>query len=115
MNEAKTGPSKLVARAVAGEEVILTNREKARTPVARIVLIQQADHAAKEKLTGRPIGLFKGQFEIPPEFFDPMSDEGTCSLGGLAIVSILGLITTAIPRNLSEASPGHAHGSLGDA
>jgi prevent-host-death family protein len=38
MHEAKTNLSKLVARARAGEEVILTS-EKSRAPIARIVPI----------------------------------------------------------------------------
>jgi len=71
MHEAKTSLSKLVARAKAGEEVILTNG-KARTPVARIVPITAPETSA---LKERPIGLFKGQFEVPDSFFDPLSEE----------------------------------------
>src|SRR5271170_6843036 len=71
MHEAKTGLSKLVARALAGEEVILTNG-KSRTPVARIVPI---DPVEAPVLTERPIGLFKGLFEVPDSFFEPMSEE----------------------------------------
>ncbi len=77
MHEAKTGLSKLVARAVAGEEVILTNG-KARTPVARIVPIQQADHAAKENaVLGLPIGLFASEMGADSgyDWFEPMSEE----------------------------------------
>jgi prevent-host-death family protein len=69
MHEAKTSLSKLVARAKAGEEVILTNG-KSRTPVARIVPMSPVPEALQE----RPLGLFKGQFKIPDSFFDPMSD-----------------------------------------
>jgi prevent-host-death family protein len=71
MHEAKTNLSKLVARARAGEEVILTHG-RSQTPVARIVPI---DADEKPTLKKRPIGLFKGQFEIPDSFFDPMSEE----------------------------------------
>jgi prevent-host-death family protein len=77
MHEAKTSLSKLVARAKAGEEVILTNG-KSRTPVARIVPIDPTDAAEKGvagKTAGRPIGLFKGQFELSDSFFDPLSEE----------------------------------------
>jgi prevent-host-death family protein len=74
MHEAKTGLSELVKRAVAGEEVILTHG-KARVPVARIVPIQLAEHSGNTPLTERPIGLFKGQFEVPTEFFDPLPEE----------------------------------------
>ena len=71
MHEAKTSLSKLVARAKAGEEVILTSG-KNRAPVARIVPIAASDIPV---LKERPIGLFKGQFEVPDSFFDPLSEE----------------------------------------
>jgi prevent-host-death family protein len=71
MHEAKTSLSKLVARARAGEEVILTSG-RGRAPVARIVPI---DAPETPVLKGRPIGLFKGQFEVPDSFFDPLSEE----------------------------------------
>ena len=71
MHEAKTSLSKLVARARAGEEVILTHG-RSQTPVARIVPLNEAE---TPKLKERPIGLFKGQFEIPDSFFDPMTEE----------------------------------------
>jgi prevent-host-death family protein len=71
MHEAKTSLSKLVARARAGEEVVLTHG-RAQTPVARIVPIEAS---APPELKERPIGLFKGQFEIPGSFFEPMTEE----------------------------------------
>jgi antitoxin (DNA-binding transcriptional repressor) of toxin-antitoxin stability system len=74
MHEAKTSLSKLVARAIAGEEVILTNG-KTRTPVARIVAMNPCEKTADSQIKGRPIGLFKGQFEVPDSFFDPLSEE----------------------------------------
>jgi prevent-host-death family protein len=72
MHEAKTGLSKLVARALAGEEVILTNG-KSRTPVARIVPIAEPAPPVQQ---GRPIGLFAK--EMGPDTYDwsePMSEE----------------------------------------
>lgn len=71
MHEAKTNLSKLVARARAGEEVVLTHG-RAQTPVARIVPIDAHEQPA---LKERPIGLFRGKFEIPDSFFDPMTEE----------------------------------------
>ena len=71
MHEAKTNLSRLVARARAGEEVILTSG-KSRTPIARIVPI---DAPEVPVLKERPIGLFKGQFDVPDSFFDPLSEE----------------------------------------
>ena len=71
MHEAKTNLSKLVAFAQAGEEVILTSG-KSRAPIARIVPIAESEASLQKE---RPIGLFKGQFEIPDSFFDPLSEE----------------------------------------
>jgi prevent-host-death family protein len=44
MHEAKTSLSKLVARALATEDVILTSR-KARTPTVRLVPVAQPENA----------------------------------------------------------------------
>jgi antitoxin (DNA-binding transcriptional repressor) of toxin-antitoxin stability system len=73
MHEAKTGLSKLVARAVAGEEVILTNG-KAHTPVARIVPIAAPAPSLSQ---GRPIGLFANEMGADSgyDWFEPMSEE----------------------------------------
>ena len=68
MHEAKTKLSKLVASALAGEDVILTHGRK-RTPAVRLVPVDAA------KPTERPIGLYKGQIEIGPEFFEPLPEE----------------------------------------
>jgi antitoxin (DNA-binding transcriptional repressor) of toxin-antitoxin stability system len=71
MHEAKTNLSKLVARARAGEEVILTSGRD-RVPMVRMVPIGTVEKPTMKK---RPIGLFKGQFEIPDSFFDPLPEE----------------------------------------
>jgi prevent-host-death family protein len=71
MHQAKTNLSKLVARARAGEEVILTHG-KSRAPLARIVAIEPVEvHEMKE----RPIGYFAK--EMGTEFFEiePMTAE----------------------------------------
>lgn len=68
MHEAKTNLSRLVARALAGEEVILTHGKR-RTPAVKLVPM-----AAKPK-PGRPIGLYKGQIDLGPEFFEPLPEE----------------------------------------
>ena len=68
MHEAKTQLSKLVERALAGEEVILTHGRN-RTPVVKLVPVNpQSEHR-------RPFGLYKGQIEIGPEFFEPLPEE----------------------------------------
>jgi prevent-host-death family protein len=68
MHEAKTQLSKLVERALAGEEVVLT-RGKNRTPAVKLVPVKPPT------MRERPIGLFKGQIDIGPEFFEPLPEE----------------------------------------
>jgi len=80
MHQAKTQLSKLVKLAIAGEEVILTHGRK-RVPAVRLVAVNSAPPAGVVtsfpafKDGKRPIGLYKGQFEIGPEFFEPLPDE----------------------------------------
>ncbi len=66
MFEAKSNLSKLVEKAEAGEEVFIT-RGRDKTPVAKIVPV-----AEKPK---QRIGLFKGQFTVGPEFFEPLPED----------------------------------------
>ena len=80
MHQAKTQLSKLVKMAIAGEEVILTHGRK-RIPAVKLVPVGAALPVGEVtsfpafKDGKRPIGLYKGQFEIGPEFFDPLPDE----------------------------------------
>ena len=80
MHQAKTQLSKLVKMAIAGEEVILTHGRK-RVPAVRLVPVGTALPVSEItsfpafKDGKRPIGLYKGQFEIGPEFFEPLPDE----------------------------------------
>jgi len=62
MHEAKTDLSRLVVRALAGEEVIIT---RAGEPVARLVPIR------KERVPG----LARGKLHLRPGFYDPLPDE----------------------------------------
>jgi prevent-host-death family protein len=64
IHAAKTNLSKLVARAEAGEEIIIA---RGRTPVAKLTAV-----APKGK---RVFGAMRGEFSIAPEFFDPLSPE----------------------------------------
>jgi antitoxin (DNA-binding transcriptional repressor) of toxin-antitoxin stability system len=78
MHQAKTSLSKLVECALAGEEVILTRGRK-RIPAVKLVSVS----APRGEITSlpafkdgkRPFGLYKGQFEVAPEFFEPLPDE----------------------------------------
>jgi prevent-host-death family protein len=62
MQEAKTRLSRLVAAAVAGEDVMIANRGE---PVVRLVPVRQA--------TTRSLGFIKGK--LPESFFDPLPEE----------------------------------------
>jgi prevent-host-death family protein len=61
---AKTNLSRLVARAEAGEEIIIA---RGRTPVAKLVPL-----VPKPK---RVFGALRGKFAIGPEFFEPLPPE----------------------------------------
>ena len=62
MHQAKTELSKLVARALAGEEVIVTRNGK---PVVRLVPISRR----------RTPGGLEGKIWISPEFYEPLPEE----------------------------------------
>jgi prevent-host-death family protein len=63
IHAAKTHLSRLIARAEAGEEIIIA---RGRKPVAKLVPL-----VPKPK---RVFGSMKGQFTVGPEFFEPMSE-----------------------------------------
>ncbi|HET7035117.1 MAG TPA: type II toxin-antitoxin system prevent-host-death family antitoxin [Thermomicrobiaceae bacterium] len=62
MHQAKSQLSRLVVRALAGEDVIITRDGQ---PVARLVPIRQA----------RVPGLAKGIIELAPDFDAPLPDD----------------------------------------
>lgn len=74
VQEAKTHLSRYLDRVAEGETVILCRRN---VPIAEIRAIRRR---AKQP---RPIGLFKGMIEIPPEFFDPLPDDELDAWEGL--------------------------------
>ena len=65
IHTAKTHLSRLIARAEAGEEIIIA---RGRKPVAKLVPISAPR-------TKRVFGSLKGQLTVGPEFFEPMSEE----------------------------------------
>ena len=73
IHEAKTHLSAYLKRIAEGETVILCKRN---VPVAEIRALEP------ERTAPRPIGLAKGQFEIPTSFFEPLPDELTKSFSG---------------------------------
>jgi antitoxin (DNA-binding transcriptional repressor) of toxin-antitoxin stability system len=66
VHEAKTHLSRYLARLSAGEKIILCKRN---VPIAEIVPLKPS------RTEPRPVGLAKGRFEVPPEFFEPLPDE----------------------------------------
>jgi len=66
IHAARTNLSKLVARAEAGEEIVLA---RGKDPVAKIVPMALAP---KPK---RKFGALKGKIKIGPKFFDPLPEE----------------------------------------
>jgi len=71
--EAKTHLSRYLARVAAGETVLLCNRN---VPVAEIRPVPA------RRRTRRPIGLARGQFEVPPAFFEPLPEADLKAWGG---------------------------------
>ena len=63
MHEAKTHLSELVARAAAGEDIIIARDGK---PAAKLVPITDAP---------RQPGFFKGRIVVQPSFDDPLPEE----------------------------------------
>lgn len=65
IHTAKTTLSQLIARAEAGEEIVLA---RGNQPVAKIVAIEPAPKK-------RQAGALRGKISIGPEFFDPLPDD----------------------------------------
>ncbi len=66
IHQAKTHLSRYLANLKAGETLVICKRN---IPVAEVRALPQA---GKQK---RPIGLAKGQFKVPPSFFEPLPDD----------------------------------------
>ena len=67
IHEAKTHLSRHLRRLAKGETILLCKRN---VPIAEIRPLPKATKAKP-----RPIGLDKGKFEVPKEFFDPLPDD----------------------------------------
>jgi prevent-host-death family protein len=66
IHEAKANLSKYIDAIERGETVIICNRN---VPVAELRAV------AKPSLEPRPLGLAKGSFTVPAEFFEPLPDD----------------------------------------
>ena len=65
IHTAKTTLSQLIARAEAGEEIVLA---RGAQPVAKLVAIGPSS-------SKRQFGAYRGKISIGAEFFDPLSDD----------------------------------------
>jgi prevent-host-death family protein len=65
MHQAKTQLSKLIAAALAGEEVVIARGSE---PVVRLTPIVPVK---PQRVAGR----YKGMFEVPDSAFDPLNEE----------------------------------------
>ncbi|HKZ97126.1 MAG TPA: type II toxin-antitoxin system Phd/YefM family antitoxin [Hyphomicrobiaceae bacterium] len=72
IHAAKTHLSRLIARAAAGEEIIIL---RGRIPVARLTAISP-------ETSKRRFGAYKGEFEVPESFFDPLPAEELAAFEG---------------------------------
>lgn len=70
IHEAKTHLYKYLERLAKGEIIVLCKRN---IPIAEIRPIPA------NKKSKRPIGLAKGLFQIPPEFYEPLPSEVVAS------------------------------------
>jgi antitoxin (DNA-binding transcriptional repressor) of toxin-antitoxin stability system len=66
VHEAKTHLSRYLEKLARGETILLCKRN---IPIAEIRPLPQ------QRKTKRPIGLAKGKFKVPPEFFEPLPPE----------------------------------------
>jgi len=73
VSEAKPRLSHWVEDVQAGREVVICRRS---VPVAKLISITVPRKP-------RHIGLAKGTFSVPPEFFDPLPDDLVAAFGGL--------------------------------
>ena len=67
MHEAKTHLSRLVERAIEGEDVVIAKSGK---PLVRLVPVEQPVVDTSKRL-----GFLRGQFKIPDDFDTMMADE----------------------------------------
>ena len=73
IHEAKTHLSRYLDRLAQGETIVLCKRN---IPIAEIRPIPA------DIKTERPIGLGKGEFTVPPEFFEPLPSDIIDSFAG---------------------------------
>ena len=66
IHQAKTNLSKLIEQACSGQEIVIARGSE---PVVRLVALR------KKPKTREAFGIFKGEFHVGPEFFEPLPDD----------------------------------------
>lgn len=66
IHEAKTRLSELLAQIERGDTVIVCRRN---VPVAEIRALPRRPERP------RPVGLYRGELEVPPSFFEPLPED----------------------------------------
>lgn len=66
IHEAKAKLSEYLDAVARGEQVVICKRNQ---PVAELRAV------TRKRLEPRPIGLMRGQFEVPDSFFEPLPDD----------------------------------------
>ena len=72
VHAAKTHLSRLILRAAAGEEIVIV---RGKTPVARLTAIPPQP-------VKRKFGAYRGEFEVPDSFFEPLPESELAAFEG---------------------------------
>ena len=72
VHAAKTHLSRLIQRAAAGEEIVIV---RGKTPVARLTAIPP-------QTVNRKFGAYRGEFEVPDGFFEPLAEDELAAFEG---------------------------------
>jgi len=76
IGEAKTQLSRLIQKACAGEEIVIT---RGGQPVVKLVALPSA--AIANARSNRKPGAWKGKISHAPDVFDPLNDQELKDLG----------------------------------
>ncbi|MGA8152889.1 MAG: type II toxin-antitoxin system prevent-host-death family antitoxin [Terriglobales bacterium] len=76
IGEAKTQLSRLIQKACAGEEIVITRGGR---PVVQLVALPSASIASARG--DRKPGAWKGRISYTPDVFDPLTDQELKDLG----------------------------------
>ncbi|MDX2259203.1 MAG: hypothetical protein NW205_09855 [Hyphomicrobiaceae bacterium] len=70
LEQAQAELPELVSRAVAGEEIVISAGDR----LVKLAVEAKAPVFDEDTARRRGWGMFKGQFEVGPEFFDPLPE-----------------------------------------